>query len=823
MRSLHYIVLLLCVLLQGCALALHGQTTGQATDTTAVAMPHRVALTGYVLDRDREPIEFASVRVEGTTIGTWSDLTGAYRLELTPTTDSVVVTYSSIGYQTVRQVYPQGILRDMHFNPMLGESATALSTVTVRGEARPPSMERITTQTLAMEASPTRSIESMVATYAGVTQHNELSTQYNVRGGSFDENLVYVNGIEVYRPLLVRSAEQEGLSFVNTDLVERVYFSAGAFDAHYGDRLSSVLDIQYKRPTKLEGAVSLGLMNNSLYVGGKHGRFTHVTGIRTRTTQLLLSKMETRGEYNPFYADAQTYLTYTFNDRWRIEGIGYYSWTQYRFRPQQRETTVGSLQNAKHFTVYFDGQERDRFSTLFGALTLHWRPSSQGAHRLDLSLYNSNERESYDITGAYYLQKEADPTTGSDKQELLATGVNHEHARNLLRYSVAALAYSGNQRLSETHRLMWGAELRGEQIADYISEWVKLDSAGYNLPRDPELIKMQSNLYSNVSLRSARASLYLQDEMQWQTPSGRYNLTAGVRGSFWSFNKKADFSPRLVASWRPKELSDLLVRAAGGLYYQSPFYKEIRIIEADAMGNQSVLLNDQVRSQGSAQALVGVDYNFLVADRKFRLTAEGYYKHLFRINPYYVDNVKQRYLGQNLGTGYIVGLDVKLFGEFVPDVDSWLTASLMRGRQTIEGYGEMPLPHVPDYNLSLFFQDYFPGYKRITLSLRGVLTGGLPQLNAAEGFGRPLFRGKPYKRVDIGMQYTLWDRETAQPGAWRWLQALSKVSVGVNVFNLFDMTNIGSYYWLSDAYRNQYAVPNYLTGRQYDASLIVRF
>lgn len=815
MRELRYIILLLCLLWQ----APHWSLEAQSADTTA----RRVAITGYVLDRDREPIEFASVRVEGTSIGTWSDLSGAYRLELPPTTDSVVVVYSSIGYQTVHQVYPLGVKQDLHFNPMLGENAIALGTVTVRGEARPPSMERITAQTLAVEASPTRSVESMVATYAGVTQHNELSTQYNVRGGSFDENLVYVNGIEVYRPLLVRSAQQEGLSFVNTDLVERVYFSAGAFDAHYGDRLSSVLDIQYKRPTELEGAVTLGLMNNSLYLGGKHGRFTHVTGLRTRTTQLLLSKLETAGEYRPFYADAQTYLTYTFNNRWRVEGIGYYSWTQYRFRPQQRETTIGSLQNAKHFTVYFDGQERDRFSTLFGAVTLHWRPNSMGAHRLDLSLYSSHERETYDITGAYYLQKESDASSGTADKELLATGVNHEHARNLLRYSVASLSYSGNQRLSKTHRLMWGAELRGEQIADYISEWVKLDSAGYNLPRDPEWIKMQSNLYSNALLRSWRTALYLQDEMQWQLPSGDYRLTAGVRGVYWSFNNKVDLSPRVTGSWRPKALSDLLVRLAGGLYYQSPFYKEIRIIQSDPIGNQSVQLNNQVRSQGSAQALVGVDYNFLVAGRKFRLTAEGYYKHLFRINPYYVDNVKQRYLGANLGRGYIAGVDVKLFGEFVPEVDSWLTVSLMHGKQTIEGYGEMPLPHLPDYNLSLFFQDYFPGYKRITLSLRGVLTGGLPHLNAAQGFGPPLFRGRAYKRVDIGMQYALWERADAKPTSWRWLKAFKQVSLGVSIFNLFDMTNVGSYYWISDAYRNQYAVPNFLTGRQYDASLIVRF
>lgn len=815
MRYFRYIAILLCMLPQVGILSLYSQATDTIID--------RVSLTGYVLDIAREPIEFASIHIEGTSIGTWSDLKGAYRLELLPTTDSVTITYSSIGYQTVKQIYPRGITRDTHFNPILGEKAVALGTVTVRGQVRLPNMERISTQTLAVETSPTRSVESMVATYAGVTQHNELSTQYNVRGGSFDENLVYVNGIEVYRPLLVRSAQQEGLSFINTDLVEGVYFSAGAFDAHYGDRLSSVLDITYKRPTELEGSLSLGLMNNSLYIGGKHGRFTHITGIRTRTTRQLLSGLETVGEYFPFYADAQTYLTYTLSDCWRIEGIGYYSWSQYRFQPQHRETTIGSLQNAKHFTVYFDGQERDRFSTLFGAITLHFLPHSRGGHRLSLNLYNSHEQETYDISGAYYLQKEQQTTEGKAVRELLATGTNHEHARNVLGYSVISLAYNGNKRLSDTHRLMWGTEVRGEQVADYISEWVMLDSAGYSLPRHPDLIKMQSNLYSNVSLHSLRSSIYLQDEMKWQTPAGAYHLMAGIRGVYWSFNNKVDLSPRVTGAWSPKGKKDLTIRLAGGVYYQSPFYKEIRIIQTDEVGNQSVRLNNQVRSQGSAQALVGVDYNFLVADRRFKLTAEGYYKYLFRINPYYVDNVKQRYLGQNLGAGYVAGLDLKLFGEFVPDVDSWFTASLMHGQQTVEGYGTMPLPHLPDYNLSLFFQDYFPGYKRITLSLRGVLTGGLPHLNVTQGFSRPLFRGKPYKRVDLGVQYILWDRSQSKGREWSWLRALRQVSIGINVFNLFDMTNIGSYYWLSDAYRNQYAVPNYLTGRQYDVSLSVRF
>lgn len=792
------------------------------------ATTQRVSLTGFVLDRDRKPIEFATIRIEGTLIGTSSDLKGAYKLDLTPTTDTIRVVFSSIGYQTVTQVFPHGITKNQHFNPMLGESTTELGTVVVQGSTQKNSgIETISAKNIQVSASPTKSVESLVSTYAGVTQTNELSNQYNVRGGSFDENLVYVNGMEVHRPMLVRSAEQEGLSFVNTDLVSRVNFSAGAFDAQYGDRLSSVLDIYYKKPIEWEGTVALGLMNNSAYVGGAHGRFTHITGIRTRTTQQLLSNLETSGEYRPFYADAQTYMTYKASDRWSMELIGNMSWTEYRFRPHQRQTSVGSLQNAKHFTVYFDGQERDRFLTLFGAISATYRPSAMQQHRLSLSAYHSNERETYDITGAYYLQSDDTSGEGSSSgsgQKLLATGVNHEHARNLLQYTIATLAYSGSHRLSDEHRLMWGGEVRGEQVNDFISEWVKLDSAGYNLPRDPDLIKMQSNLYSSVLLRTVRASFYLQDQMQWTLPNGRYNVTAGVRGAFWSFNNKVDVSPRITASWRPEEHKDLLVRLAGGLYYQSPFYKEIRTIQTDALGNQMVILNKDVRAQGSAQILAGVDYNFEVADRKFRLTAETYYKYLFKINPYYVDNVKLRYLGANLGRGYIAGVDLKLFGEFVPDVDSWLTASLMRGRQTIKGYGSMDLPNVPDYNLSLFFQDYFPGYKPITLSLRGVLSGGLPHLNAARGFGKPLFRGSPYKRVDIGMQYTFWDRDAKHNLArWQWLRFARSIAVGVNVFNLFDMANIGSYYWISDAYRNEYAVPNYLTGRQFDFSFVIKF
>ncbi len=799
------------------------------TQEKICAQQNEVLLDGYVLDRERKPIEFANIKIVGTAKGTNSNLKGYYKLSVPITADSLVIEYSCIGYQTFRKIFPKGINTPIRFNPELGESDLEIGTVTVVAPTRQgQNMEQIKAEHVQINATPNKGVEAVVGTYAGVTQNNELSSQYTVRGGSFDENLIYVNGIEIHRPLLVRTAQQEGLSFVNSDLIQSIYFSAGAFGAEYGERNSSVLDIKYKKPEKdFEGAATAGLQYNSLYIGSKAGNFSQVTGARFKTGRSLLKALETKAEYDPLYTDAQTYVQWKINSVFSVNVLGNISYTHYLYRPTKRETTFGSLENAKKFTVYFDGSEKDRFLnyTLAGEITA--RPSENSYHSLVLSHFNSTEAETYDISGSYYLQQSSTNENDSKlNNDALATGTNHDHARNYLNYSISSANYKGDY-TSSLGTFMWGTQIRWEKVQDNISEWTLLDSAGYNLPRDPSMIKVKYNLYAQQQMQSIRLASYLLHKSILATQVGDFALNAGVRFSWWSLNKQWLPGVRINGSFRPKGLSNILFRLATGLYHQAPFYKELRTVQSDISGNNIVSLNKNVKAQSSWQLLLGFDYDFLVAERKFRATAEGYIKYLYNINPYYINNVKLRYLGDNLGTGYIAGIDLKLFGEFVPEVDSWLTFSLMKAQQNIVGYGKMPMPNAPKYNLSLFFQDYFPGYKRIRLSLRGVLSGGLPQINAAKGFSKPIFTGTSYKRVDIGLQYRLIDaKEKSQKSNFlnQYLGKIAKtVDIGVSCFNLFDMSNIDSYFWIADAYRNEYAVPNYLTGRLLDFSLSVTF
>ena len=795
-------------------------------------------IDGYVLDRDRKPIEFASVRVVGTDQGTYSDLKGFYTLSLKTTADSVVLEFSSIGYQTKSQTVRFSSPKPVRLNVELGESSTEIGTVTVVGRSdKSVSMEQIKAEHLQVDAGPGKGVESVLGTYAGVTQSNELSSQYTVRGGNYDENLVYVNGHEVRRALLVRSAQQEGLSFVNPDLVQSIYFSAGAFGAEYGDRISSVLDIKYKTPqVPFEGSATLGIQNNSLYLGWQRGKWSQVAGVRLKQPGLLLKTLETKGEYSPLYADAQTYLTYKPAPQLSVGLLGNVSYTRYLHRPTQRETTFGTLENSQKFTIYFDGSELDRFLNYTLAADLTYRPTANQSHTLRLSHFMSSESETYDISGSYYLMQEGgsptlpdqepnpdEPDNGSDTKDALATGINHDHARNRLYYSVSEVGYNGSLTPQDKGTLMWGANVRWEQVQDRISEWALLDSAGYNLPRDPQAISVQYNLYAREQLSSVRADAYALYKTTFLTSAGDLRFQGGARLAWWSFNRQWLPTARAQLSFVPTRNDKFLFRFATGLYHQAPFYKEIRIITPDEQGNNVVHLSRSVKAQSSAQVLLGGEYNFLVGDRPFKATLEGYFKYLYNINPYYINNIKLRYLGKNMGTGYIAGVDMKIFGEFVPGVDSWLTLSLMHSRQNIEGYGSMPMPNAPLYNFSLFFQDYFPGYKKIRLSLRAVLSGGLPQVNATEGFSAPIFTSPAYKRVDLGMHYRLFDREDKKQAHTALARYLKSIDLGVGIFNLFDMANVSSYFWISDAYRNRYAVPDYLTGRSIDLSLSAAF
>lgn len=784
----------------------------------------RIKISGNVRDADGNPVELVLVQVKQTMNGAMTDEKGFYSLTVAPT-DSVVLVFSCLGYHKAERIIPRPA-GDMRVNVQLTSAALELGEISVTATRRQTTtMEHLDANRLKVLPDPSGgSIESLVVTYAGVSSNNELSSQYSVRGGSYDENMVYVNGMEVFRPLLIRSGQQEGLSFVNPNLTEQVQFSAGGFEARYGDKMSSVLDITYKRPKGWEGAATLGMLASShptlstanAYVGSASKRFTQVTGIRYRMSSSLLSDADARAEYEPRFIDLQTFMTYRPAPKWEVNFLGNIASNHYSYRPIELKTRFGTTEDARIFHVYFDGRERDRFDTYYGALTLKHTPSDKSEVGLQAFAFRSNEEESYDIEGAYRLDKAGDESAGEASSLSLAS--YYEHARNRLQATVAHVGVYGLSQLSSFHTLKWGAGLQSERLVDRISEWESRDSSGYSLPQTGREVNVIANLFSNNSLSSMRASGYAQDIIKFRTPQGLFTVIAGLRASYWSYNRELLISPRASVGFIPTANQDFTLRFATGLYSQSPFYKELRVEEQDAGGNTVVRLNSDLKAQRSIHFILGGDYSFKVGGRNFKLSSEVYYKHLSRINPYTVDNVKIRYYGENCARGYIVGWDTKLFGEFVPGADSWISLSLMQARQTIDRTGQptvqAPLPNSPAYNLSLYFQDYFPGYRRAMVNLRGVLTGGLPVTVPRQGYtSNSTFRTPAYRRIDIGFTYQLVGGESRVMDSGL-LRHFKNLWIGVDVFNLLDIYNTGSYYWITDVYNHRYAVPNYLTGRQ---------
>lgn len=798
----------------------------------AFASAQRIKISGNVRDADGNPVELVLVQVKQTMNGAMTDEKGFYSLTVSPA-DSVVLVFSCLGYHKAERIIPRPAA-DMRVNVQLTSAALELGEVSVTATRRQTTtMESLDANRIKILPDPSGgSIESLVVTYAGVSSNNELSSQYSVRGGSYDENMVYVNGMEVFRPLLIRSGQQEGLSFINPNLTEQVQFSAGGFEARYGDKMSSVLDITYKRPRGWEGAATLGMLASShptlstanAYVGSAGKRFTQVTGIRYRMSSSLLSDADARAEYEPRFVDLQTFMTYRPAPKWEVNFLGNIASNHYTYRPIELQTRFGTTEEARVFHVYFDGRERDRFDTYYGALTLKHTPSDKSEVGLQAFAFRSNEEESYDIEGAYRLDK-----AGEDKEaeaSSLSLASYYEHARNRLQATVAHVGVYGLSGLSSFHTLKWGAGLQSERFVDRISEWESRDSSGYSLPQTGREVNVIANLFSNNSLSSMRASGYAQDVIKFRTPQGLFTVIAGLRASYWSYNRELLISPRASVGFIPTANQDITLRFATGLYSQSPFYKELRVEQQDAGGNTVVRLNSDLKAQRSIHFILGGDYSFKVGGRNFKLSSEVYYKNLSRINPYTVDNVKIRYYGENCARGYIVGWDTKLFGEFVPGADSWISLSLMQARQTIDRAGQptvhAPLPNSPAYNISLYFQDYFPGYRRAMVNLRGVLTGGLPVTVPRQGYTGSTFRTPAYRRIDIGFTYQLVGGESRVMDSGL-LRHFKNLWIGVDVFNLLDIYNTGSYYWITDVYNHRYAVPNYLTGRQLNLRLSADF
>lgn len=784
-----------------------------------------VKITGRVIDADNQPIELAVVRIAGTTTGTSTNLEGKYELKVA-SADTVKVIYSCLGYKEEERLLrnPSGEVR---LEVQMQKKTRDLQEVVVTEFRR----QQGTLQTIdakdfkLMPDASGGSIESMLATFAGVNSSNELSSQYSVRGGNFDENIVYINGIEIYRPLLVRSGQQEGMSVINPDLVASIGFSSGGFSAEYGDKMSSVLDIQYKRPEALEVSLSGSFLGATAAVGHSTGKFTQLHGIRYHSNSTLLSSLDTKGEYDPSYFDYQTYMTYRFHPKWEVALLGNISINNYRFTPFERTTSFGTAHDTKSFTVYFDGQERDVFETYFGSLSLGYRPVRDQEVSFQLSAFRSNEYVSYDIAGQYWLDELADDGSSSDAKENepkgdLGVGTYHEHARNRLKATVVSASLKGAHRVA-ANDIRWGITYNHEQIYDYLREWEMRDSAGYTLPHIGNDIQMIYNIVSQNTLSSNRLSLYLQDTYKLRTSVGRFNFTGGVRLSYWDFNKECIVSPRASVTFVPERNDRFTFRLAGGVYYQAPFYKEFRDTIGDGRNNFYVHLNNKIRSQQSIQIVAGGDYTFRALGRPFKVSLEMYYKKLNDLIPYEANNVKLWYSGVNESDGYAAGLDFKFYGEFVPGTDSWLSFSLMKTEENIHGK-KVPRPTDQRYSLGLFFQDYVPKLPMFKISLKAIwsdgLTFGSPLKGRAEGY----YRAPAYRRIDIGLSYILigGNEQWSKYGVWRNIKG---ATIGLDVFNLFDFANVNSYTWVTDVNNVQYAVPNYLTRRQLNLRVAVQF
>lgn len=776
-----------------------------------------VKIHGKVTDQAGDPVEFVTVRIGGTAIGTNTGLQGEYSLT-TAKSDTITVHFSCIGFKEEKRVLLDAS-GDVTVNMRMVPSSVDLGEVEVT-EIRRQTGSMVSLDRDELRLSPDvsgGSVEALITTLAGVNSSNEMSSQYSVRGGSYDENSVYINGIEVYRPLLISSGQQEGLSIINPDLVGAIGFSTGGFTAQYGDKMSSVLDITYRDPEAFEGSVSASFMGGSVAIGQSSGKFSQLHGLRYKRNSSLLSSLETKGEYDPSFFDYQTSLTFKPNAKWRFNFLGNIAINDYRFTPVNRQTNFGTSNDAKQFTVYFDGHEKDKFETWFGALSATYRPSRATDFTLMASGYLSNELVAYDISGEYWLDQAGTDEVGGE----LGVGRYHEHARNRLKASVLSLAFHGNTGI-KGHTLSYGLTFNSERIMERTREWERRDSAGYSLPTDPNLVKVVYNLSSHHDITSSRLAFYAMDTYRINSPLGYFNLNGGIRMSYWSFNREFLISPRINIGFVPDAHPLWTFRFATGLYYQSPFFKEYRMAVEDADGNQTIRLNRDIKSQRSYQVILGSDYTFRAMNRPFKVSGEIYFKALGNLIPYEIDNLKIVYSGRNESSGYAMGLDMKFFGQFVPGTDSWISFSLMKTQETLNGV-KVPRPTDQRYSVALYFTDYFPKFPKLKFSLRGIFSDGLPTTAPRSSRDVNYFRTPAYKRLDIGLSYgLLTPRKDGQPreGFWRHFKS---IWLGLDCFNLLDISNVSSYYWVTDVNEIQYAVPNYLTGRQLNLRLTVDF
>ena len=785
----------------------------------------RAYIYGKIRTDKGRGIDLFNIAIVGFPGGTTSNEKGAYKLEV-PADTNLTIVFSHLEYKTIKKTLRLAKGESLKVNIKADGNITILNTVDIRNDdKRNESVIRLNPKVISSLPNSSGGVEQLIKTLPGVVSNNELSSQYSVRGGNFDENLIYVNDIEIYKPQLVRSGEQEGLSFINSDMIESLTFSAGGFEAKYGDKMSSVLDIKYKRPNKFGATVSASLLGASIHVQGasKSRRFTHSTGLRYKTSRYLLSSLDTEGEYTPTFLDFQTYLSYDINEFNQISFLGNISRNSYQLIPQSRETSFGTVNQALGLNIYFEGQEIDLFNTLQGAFSYEYHKNKTKL-KLIASTYYTQERVSYDILGQYYLN-ELNKQIGSDNlgDSLMNIGVGSylDHARNSFDALVSSIKHIGERKIGD-HTLHWGAKFQHEEIIDKLNEWQVRDSAGYSLPFPdtagyyPSYVPLYENINSYNSIFSNRYSGHIQDSYLYKLDSTKMFFTLGARANYWDFNQQFFATPRMTYAIQPNWHKDILFRFSMGGYYQSPFFKEYRSLDGT--------LNKNIKAQESYHFVIASDYNFRVWQRPFKFVTELYYKYLNNIIPYTVDNVMIKYYPNQTAVGYTTGIDFRIFGEFVPGIDSWASISYMKSEEDIanDGHGFIPRPTDQRFNASIFFQDYLPKFPNMKVHLTMFYGTGMP-------FGPPnseryqqTARIPDYFRTDIGFTAILKNAKKKLSDQ-SLFKHFKEVLLTAEIFNLMNKNNTVSYIWVTDIENKQYAVPNYLTGIRLNVKLTFKF
>jgi len=781
----------------------------------------KIKVSGTITDSAGIVLDKVSITLLNSTGGTYSDREGNYSLIIERNSTLV---FSHIGYRSEkREISVQN--GDVILNVILFSDVASIAGVTVMSSStsRDPGIIQIPLKDIHLLPSASGGFEAIIKTMPGVASRNELSSQYSVRGGNYDENLVYINDVEIYRPFLIRSGQQEGLSVINPELTGSVVFSPGGFDGSYGDKMSSVLDIKYKKPVSSKGSVNLGLLTSSIHYEGisRDNRISYLAGMRYKSSRLMLKTLDAKGNYNPVFTDLQSLLTYRTGSHSVLSFLGTFSSNRYNFEPESRTSSFGTEAAAYQLFVLLNGSEKDTYSAWNTAIG--WELSKKGAdyHKLLITAFGADEEEFFDIRSSYSLRN-LDLNSGSENfsDSLMNIGIGSmlDHARNRLKADILSVSYKG-QIVWNHGTLYSGVRAKKTSISDKIKEWTRVDSAGFTVPWNRKSFSLTSLISSDKKLTYFSYEAYLMNSSSFRLSRYRINLNSGIRSYFNSFTGELLFSPRASAEIITGKKTSFHIK--GGYYYQPPLYREMRYPDGT--------LNNSVKSQRSIHAVLGMKYDFIAWDRPFRLTAEVYNKNLSNTVPYKIDNVRIIYTGENIASGYSRGLDLKVNGEFVPGAESWISMSLMDSRLRIPSWNirEYPSPSDQTFSLQIFFQDWLPDYPTLRAHLNLSFATGIPVTSPYNNRFDQYHRLPSYRRIDIGFTKLISVRKL-KSSLFAPLRYFNELTAGIEIFNLLDIRNTVSYQWIStvnnyDGQRRQFAVPNYLTGRSLNLRLAAEF